>query len=209
MSATSESSPSDSKESRTTTCNCRRLDRRGLCRIAAGGAVLASAVTSDFSRTAPRRSGSEPWLTTEDRVAVALMQFRMGFHCAQSILYAYAEDFGINQDTALKIAAGLAGGSTVGGECGTVGAAYLVLGLRHGRTLPAFGDAEKEKELFSRIESFVKEFKARHGSITCRELLGIDVFTREGREDGLRRNLFADRCPRFIRSSIEILEQLA
>jgi len=133
----------------------------------------------------------------------------MGFHCAQSILYAYAEDFGINQDTALKIAAGLAGGSTVGGECGTVGAAYLVLGLRHGRTLPAFGDAEKEKELFSRIESFVKEFKARHGSITCRELLGIDVFTREGREDGLRRNLFADRCPRFIRSSIEILEQLA
>jgi C_GCAxxG_C_C family probable redox protein len=179
------------------------LDRRRLCQVACGGTVFAWGGDSLLGQE------GKSWLTTEDRVAVAQMQFRMGFHCAQSILAAYAEDFGIDPDTALKLAAGLAGGSTAGGECGTVGAAYLILGLRHGRTLPAFGDVEKEAELFNRIKDFLKEFTARHGAITCRELLGIDVFTREGRAEGLRRNLFAERCPRFIRSSVEILEKLA
>jgi len=184
-------------------CKGKMLDRRRLCQVACGGTVFAWGGASLLGQE------GTSWLTTEDRVAVAQMQFRMGFHCAQSIFSTYAEDFGIDPDTALKLASGLAGGSTVGGECGTVGAAYLVLGLRHGRTLPAFGDVEKDVELFRRIKDFVKEFKVRHGAITCQELLGVDVFTREGREEGLRRNLFAERCPRFIRSSIEILEQLA
>jgi hypothetical protein len=102
--------------------------------------------------------------------------------------------------------AALAGGSTVGGECGAVAAGYLVLGLRHGRTVPTFGDVEKEQELFGRIRRFVEDFRKRHGAITCRELLGVDVFTPEGLAEGRRRGLFRDRCPRYVHDAVAILE---
>jgi C_GCAxxG_C_C family probable redox protein len=147
-------------------------------------------------------------IPTDARVDKALREFGMGFHCAQSVLEAYAADFGIDPLVARRMANALAGGSGVGGECGAVASGYLVLGLRHGSTKPAYGDVDKEAELFGRISGFVDEFKKRHGAITCRELLGVDVFTEEGREEGLRRNLFTNRCPNYIRDAITILDSL-
>jgi C_GCAxxG_C_C family probable redox protein len=147
-------------------------------------------------------------LTVEDRVYLASSRFGQGFHCAQSVLAAYA-DGGLSEEAALKMGAALAGGSTVGGECGAVAAGYLVLGLKHGRTVPAFGDVEKDRELFGRIRRFVDEFRKRHGAITCRELLGVDVFTPEGLAEGRRRGLFRERCPRYVRDAITILESVS
>ncbi len=147
-------------------------------------------------------------LGTKERIDLALARFQQGFHCSQSVLEAYAGDFGIEPELARRLAVGLAGGSTVGGECGTVGSAYLVLGLRHGSLAPAYGNTEREAELWSRVRRFVAEFKKRHGSLNCRELLGVDAFTREGREEALRKNLFATRCHGFIRDAITILESL-
>jgi C_GCAxxG_C_C family probable redox protein len=147
-------------------------------------------------------------MTTEDRIAFALMRFEMGFHCSQCVLEAYAEDFGIEPELGRRLSAGLAGGSTVGGECGAVGSAYLVLGLRYGKSLPSHGNEAREPELWNRIRRFVAEFRRRHGAIDCRDLLGVDVFTSEGREEALRRNLFAERCPNYIRDSITIIDSL-
>jgi hypothetical protein len=104
------------------------------------------------------------------------------------------------------MAATLAGGSSVGGECGAIGSGYLVLGLRYGRIQPSHGDVEREKELWGRVGLLVNEFKRRHGAITCHELLGVDVFTREGREKALEKNLFATRCPQHIQDVIEIID---
>lgn len=156
---------------------------------------------------APRREGP-PSLSADDRIYLALDRFKQGFHCSQSVLAAYAEGDDLSEDVALRMGAALAGGSTVGGECGAIATGYLVLGLRYGRTVPVFGDVEKERELFDRIRRFVEEFKKRHGAITCRELLGVDVFTPEGLAEGRRRGLFAERCPRYIRDAITILESL-
>jgi C_GCAxxG_C_C family probable redox protein len=147
-------------------------------------------------------------IPTDARVDRALREFGMGFHCAQSVFEAYAADFGIDPLVARRMANALAGGSGVGGECGAVASGYLVLGLRHGSTKPAEGDVDKETELFGRISRFVDEFKKRHGAITCRELLGVDVFTKEGREEGLCQNLFTNRCPNYIRDAITILDSL-
>lgn len=179
-------------------------ERRKLLAVACSvGPILALA-----GKASPGQLSEALSLTTEDRIALALMRFKMGFHCSQSVFEAYAEDFGIEPRLARRIAAGLAGGSTVGGECGAIGSGYLVLGLRHARVVPAHGDVEKEDELFDRVKRFVDEFKKRHGSINCRELLGLDVFTEEGRAEGQRKNLFATRCPNFIRDAITILDEL-
>jgi C_GCAxxG_C_C family probable redox protein len=170
-------------------------------------AFAAGCATQDAENDGEESTSPLP-RTTEDRVELALRRFQGGFHCSQSVLEAYAADFGLDPELARRIAAGLAGGSTVGGECGAVSAAYLVLGLRHGRTTPAYGDVEQEKELWDRVRSFVEEFESRHGALTCRELLGVDAFSREGYEEASRRKLFRTRCPSYVQDAVEILDSL-
>ena len=148
------------------------------------------------------------FLSPEQRAEVAVMSFENGFHCAQAVLEAYVDDHGLDPLLARRMAAALAGGSTVGGECGAVAAGYLVLGMRHGLTRPTFGDVEQEEELFGRLRRFVAGFRERHGALTCRELLGVDVFTREGREEGHQRGLFRTHCPQQIRDVVDLLETL-
>jgi C_GCAxxG_C_C family probable redox protein len=173
-------------------------------------ACLLAARPADAVDPGAERSGPEGPLplTVEDRVYLAASRFEQGFHCAQSVLAAYA-DGGLSEEVALKMGAALAGGSTVGGECGAVAASCLVLGLKHGGTVPVFGDVEKERALFDRIRRFVEEFRKRHGALTCRELLGVDVFTAEGLSEGRRRGLFRERCPRYVRDAITILESVS
>jgi hypothetical protein len=47
------------------------------------------------------------------------------------------------------------------------------------------------------------------GALTCRELLGIDVFTADGLSAGRQRGLFRERCPRYVRDAITILESVS
>ena len=147
-------------------------------------------------------------LTCEQRVAVALTQLEAGFHCSQSVLEAYLDDFGLDPIVMRKMGAALAGGSAAGGECGAVASGYLILGLRHGTGQPSACQPGSEQALVTRLKRFVSEFRRRHGALTCRELLGIDVFDRAQWETGQRRRLFATRCPGFIRDAITILEEL-
>jgi C_GCAxxG_C_C family probable redox protein len=173
-------------------------------------ACLLATRSANAGDAAPERvePGDPLPLTVDDRIYLAVSRFEEGFHCSQSVLAAYA-DGRLSEEAALKMGAALAGGSTVGGECGAVAASYLVLGLKHGRTVPVFGDVERERELFDRIRRFVEEFKKRHGAITCRELLGLDVFTPEGLAECRRRGLFRQRCPRYVRDAITILESMS
>ncbi len=163
---------------------------------------------SDWKLQDSKSGAAGLFLKTEDRVAMALMRFREGYHCSQAVFEAYAVDFDLDPDLARRLAAALAGGSTVGGECGVVGSAYLVLGLKYAGYRPAHGDTEREERLWSRVRQLLAEFEKRNGAITCRELLGVDAFAREGREEALRKNLFVTRCPKYIRDGIEILDSL-
>lgn len=171
-----------------------------LASLAHGGAVPGSADD--------RKAESGSFLSPAQCADVAVTHFESGFRCAQSVLEAYADDHGLDPLLARRMAAALAGGSTVGGECGAVAAGYLVLGMRHGPTRPTFGDVDQEEELFGRLRRFAAGFRERHGALTCRELLGVDVFTREGREEGHRRGLFRTRCPRHVRDVVDLLETL-
>lgn len=179
------------------------MGRRELLRVLRPEVMVAGALVCSAQANV-----ASPVLGTEDRVALALMHFRTGFHCSQSVLAAYADELGIDQELALRLAAGLAGGSAVGGECGTLAAGYLILGLKHARLEPAFGDTSREGELFGRIRQLVAEFRQRNGSINCRELLGTDVCTQQGRSKALEAGLFEKHCRGYIRDAIEILDSL-
>jgi hypothetical protein len=44
-------------------------------------------------------------------VDIAVQRYRDGFNCAQSVLLAFADDFGLSPDLALRVAAPFGGGT--------------------------------------------------------------------------------------------------
>lgn len=94
----------------------------------------------------------------------------------------------------------------MGETCGAVTGAFMVMGLKHGG-IKAEDDETREKA-DSLVREFVAEFKSRNGSILCRELLGYDISTEEGREAARAEGLHQTRCTKFVRDAAEIVEQI-
>jgi C_GCAxxG_C_C family probable redox protein len=144
---------------------------------------------------------------SESKVKKAVDYFDEGFFCSQAIVASYGESLGLNRETALKIAESF--GVGIGGmaeTCGAVTGALMVIGLKYGR-VNAEDDETKEKNR-DLVKEFLKEFKNRHHSLKCKALLKVDVSTKKGMEAAEQKDLFNTRCPEFVRSAAEILEQL-
>lgn len=69
-------------------------------------------------------------------------------------------------------------------------------------------NAEGKEEAYRLARELAAEFKARRGSILCRELLGCDISTPEGRSQAREKGLFANLCPQLVRDAAEIVEQM-
>jgi hypothetical protein len=64
-----------------------------------------------------------------------------------------------------------------------------------------FGTAKLVGELTNR-------FRAQHRLLNCRELLGCDLSTPEGRQAAKEKNLYATVCNGFVRDAAKILNAL-
>ncbi|MEE8618858.1 MAG: C-GCAxxG-C-C family protein [Dehalococcoidales bacterium] len=141
------------------------------------------------------------------RIEVAASCFKDGFSCSQAVFSTYATQLGLNHEAALKIAGAFGGGMGHMGEtCGAVTGAFMVIGLRYGRTIA--GDRQSQDKTDSLVNEFVNRFKSRNVSIVCKELLGCDLSTPEGTNMAKERNLFATICPEFVQDAAEIIEQI-
>ena len=102
---------------------------------------------------------------------IAVNNFTNGYNCAQSVFLTYAKHFGIDNSTALKLSSSFGGGmGRLREVCGAVSAMFMIAGLAKGYT-ENNNDAIKAKH-YERIQKLAKEFKDKHGTIICRELLG-------------------------------------
>ena len=130
-----------------------------------------------------------------------------GFSCSQSVLTAFAPDLGLGERAALKVSDAFSGGMGGMGEtCGAVTGAFMVIGLRYGRTRG--DDAEAKARTETLVRRFVDRFEERHGSIVCRELLGYPVHSTEERIAAREKGLITVDCGEFIRDAAEIVEDL-
>ena len=96
--------------------------------------------------------------------------FLSGCSCSQAVFAAFADDLGLDQDTALRLASSFGGG--MGGmreTCGAVSGMFMVAGLLKGHALPA-DNAEKTAH-YARIRALADAFKAEHDTLICRDLL--------------------------------------
>lgn len=97
--------------------------------------------------------------------------FLRGYNCAQSVFAANAPRFGIAEDDALRISAGLGGGvGRLREVCGAFSACAMLAGLAQNAVR---ADKEKKEALYAFVQRLADDFKKRNGSIICRELLDI------------------------------------
>lgn len=138
------------------------------------------------------------------RVNQAVNCFQNGFNCAQAVLTTYCEDFGLERETALKLSCSLGGGmGRLGHVCGAVSGALLLLGLKHGQSLP-YDNAAKEAT-YTQVQEFSRSFEKRNGSVLCRDLLGVDLLSGD-------KAVAAERvksvCPKMVQDAAEIIEEM-
>ena len=104
-----------------------------------------------------------------ERSEKAVELFKSGYNCSQAVFAAYADLFGFDEDTALKVSAGLGGGG------GRSRAGIRGCGVRRGMKYGATDgdDTEGKKLCYYKVQEFIAEFKKVNPSIVCRELLGL------------------------------------
>ncbi len=141
-----------------------------------------------------------------DHVTKAVQYFEKGYMCSQAVFAAFAEQFGITEKQALQIGACFGGGMNKGEVCGACTGALMVLGMKYGQfdlldvTSRAKGSAMAVK--------FLDEFEKRKGSYICRDILGCDLRTEEGRNYARSNGLFGTLCPEMVRTAAEIVAEI-
>ena len=101
---------------------------------------------------------------------IAKNNFQNGCNCAQAVLLAFCEDYGMERETALTIAAGFGSGMAGLREtCGTVTGANMVIGLAKGKN---------RMEANRTFREFADRFREKNGSLVCKELLAARIKTR-------------------------------
>ena len=127
-------------------------------------------------------------------------------NCAQSVLTAFSEDFGLNKEMAYNITQGFGGGMHINSTCGAVTGAYMVLGLAN----PVTEDNPRQNmdKVVALEAEFNKKFKELHSALTCTELLGYDLSKPEELTKARDLGLFTKKCPDFVRDAAKIVEGL-
>jgi C_GCAxxG_C_C family probable redox protein len=125
------------------------------------------------------------------------------FNCAQTVFSLFASDLGIDEKTALKISSGFGGGMACAETCGAVTGAYMVIGMKHGHATSNPDEKARTKML---VRQFNEKFKQVHGSLICKQLTGFDISTPEGSTAASEAGVFQSKCPVFIKTACNILE---
>lgn len=136
----------------------------------------------------------------------ALELFSNNFNCSQAVLTAFAPDFGLDEQLALKLGTSFGGGARNGDICGAVSGALLVLGLKYGHYVSS--DNEQKARAYEIAVEYTKRFREVNGSIVCRDLLGYDLTKPDEMACIKEKGLFGTVCPKMIKSAVEILESV-
>lgn len=133
--------------------------------------------------------------------------FSQGFNCSQAVLSTYCEQLGLDKVTALRLAAPFGSGmARTAKVCGAVSGAYMLIGLKYGKTLPE--DKATQEKCYELSKVFTDRFNEIHGSIHCCDLLKSDLSTPEGLKYITENSLWETLCPIFIRDACQLIEEL-
>ena len=109
----------------------------------------------------------------ESRTERAVETFKEGYNCAQAVFSTYADYFGMDRETALKMSSAMgAGVGRMREVCGAVSSMAMLAGLKEGNADPQ--DEAAKEHIYALVRKMSARFKEKYDTIICKELLGMD-----------------------------------
>ena len=146
----------------------------------------------------------------ESRIQRAVELFMQGYGCCQSVLCAFADRYGLDEEMALRISAGFGGGvGRMRMMCGTCSALVILAGLEKGQTRGE--DREGKAACYQLVRQLLETFRQRNGSIICAELLqmnGVKAETNTSQPDERNAEYYRVRpCARKVESAARVFAE--
>ncbi|HOU51346.1 MAG: C_GCAxxG_C_C family protein [Smithella sp.] len=134
--------------------------------------------------------------------------FKQGYNCAQAVLLAFADDLKMDKNTVIKLTSSFGGGmGRLREVCGAVSGIFMVAGMFWGYTDPDNNRAKAEH--YRRIQKLASQFKEIHGSIICRDLLGLTEKPDNPIPESRTVNYYKKRpCVQLVGDATRILEEM-
>ncbi|MDE7403798.1 MAG: C-GCAxxG-C-C family protein [Lachnospiraceae bacterium] len=144
----------------------------------------------------------------KSRVEQATATFEEGYTCAQSVFSTYADLFGMDKETALKLSSPMGGGiGRMREVCGAVSAMALLAGLKEGNTDPT--NEEGKEKIYLLTRQMAEKFREQFGTIVCRELLGIEGMEESAKPSVRTQQYYQERpCLQLIAAAAKIIEEM-
>lgn len=141
-----------------------------------------------------------------NKASLAKSLFTKGYNCAQSVVGAFAEEIGVDRETAIRMSSSFGGGmGRLREVCGAVSGMFMVLGILYGYSDPCA--TEEKKELYKKVQLLAEEFSQKNKSIICRDLLGIQEKKDNPTPDARSDNYYKARpCVELVGDAAQILE---
>ena len=141
----------------------------------------------------------------ESRVSIATAFFEQGYNCSQAVFMAYSDMYGIDTDTAAKLATSFGGGmGRLREVCGAVSGIFLVLGLQY----PFIDTKDKiAKNInYKAVQRTANEFKSIMGSYICADLLKLKHEPQNPESSERNEAYYKSRpCTRCVKVAAEII----
>lgn len=141
------------------------------------------------------------------RREMAMANFYEGYNCSQSIVLAFADLIPIEKSTLLRMASSFGGGmGRLREVCGSVTGMFMIAGILYGYDGPETGQVKADH--YARIQELTRRFEETHGSIVCREMLGLSVRHDVPVPEARTQEYYKKRpCPEIIGDAADLLEQ--
>lgn len=134
----------------------------------------------------------------------ALELFKSDWLCAEAVLTAVAEAYGVSSPLVPRMATPFCAGlGRSGGPCGALSGALLALGVLRGRDEP---DRAAWLTVQSQAQNLTHRFTQRFGALTCPDLLGVDLNTPEGQKAFAGQEMKQKKCREYVLGAVELVE---
>ena len=149
-------------------------------------------------------------ISKEDRIQRAVELFMQGYGCCQSVVCAFSDLYGLDEEMALRVSAGFGGGvGRLRMMCGTCSALVILAGLEKGQTRGE--DREGKSVCYQLVRQLLETFRQRNGSIICAELLqmnGVKAETNTSQPDERNAEYYRVRpCARKVESAARVFAE--
>jgi C_GCAxxG_C_C family probable redox protein len=141
------------------------------------------------------------------RRETAMENFKKGYNCSQSLVLAFKDMIPIDEALLLKMASSFGGGmGRLREVCGAVSGMFMVAGFLYGYDGPETGQVKADH--YARIQELAHRFEEKHGTIICREMLGLSVHHDAPTPEARTKEYYKKRpCVEIVGDAAEILEQ--